>query len=547
MTMVYDAFISYSHATDGKLAPALQRALKSLAKPWYRVHALAVFRDETDLSAVSDLTAAIRGALASSRFFVYLASPSAAKSRWVGEEIETWKHRNLPGSLLIALTEGEIAWNATTQDFDWDNSTALHSNLKGVFTQEPLWVDLRWAKSDRALSSRDPRFQRAVAMLAAPMHGMTLDKLIGEDVHQHRRTQWLIGVVIATLTLLLALFIGATVVASRINTNLQSKLNLVDTVLPFFRVESIDAEDDQDQISAWDRLRRAVHNSFLFPTKAEIWVERGPRRLALRSDCTNPRRDEIGSAFDCPKRDIDFDRDGLRSDIPGLAAMVGKLAQAMNDGRAAQLLMESRLRAEQLLIESSESDNASDDPELDARELQQLVDHADILLPDRLWKSLPSDLKDKVRPDHFEFVQNFEIWRRPIAQAAVDSELIVILLNHSGYCGSGGCSNPTLGYLRVGQDYALIFAQLLWGDIALYDAGPGNMPQIFSIGIRQSGVAEQYRTITRSIFDAKCVCYRQYLTGRITSIERYFDQRVPLNLVGVKGQPGSTQDLLVPK
>jgi hypothetical protein len=32
----YDAFVSYSHAADGRLAPALQAGLQSLAKPWHR-------------------------------------------------------------------------------------------------------------------------------------------------------------------------------------------------------------------------------------------------------------------------------------------------------------------------------------------------------------------------------------------------------------------------------------------------------------------------------------------------------------------------------
>src|SRR4051812_15053147 len=33
----YDAFVSYSHAADGELAPALQMGLQSLGKPWYRL------------------------------------------------------------------------------------------------------------------------------------------------------------------------------------------------------------------------------------------------------------------------------------------------------------------------------------------------------------------------------------------------------------------------------------------------------------------------------------------------------------------------------
>ena len=44
---MYDGFISYSHAADGRLAPALQRGLQRLAKKWNSRRALHVFRDET--------------------------------------------------------------------------------------------------------------------------------------------------------------------------------------------------------------------------------------------------------------------------------------------------------------------------------------------------------------------------------------------------------------------------------------------------------------------------------------------------------------------
>ncbi len=42
----YDAFISYSHAADSRLAPALQRALQRFAKPWWKLRALNLFRGE---------------------------------------------------------------------------------------------------------------------------------------------------------------------------------------------------------------------------------------------------------------------------------------------------------------------------------------------------------------------------------------------------------------------------------------------------------------------------------------------------------------------
>lgn len=57
--MVYDGFISYSHAADGLLAPALQSGLQRLAKPWNSRRALRIFRDETGLSTNPHLWSAI--------------------------------------------------------------------------------------------------------------------------------------------------------------------------------------------------------------------------------------------------------------------------------------------------------------------------------------------------------------------------------------------------------------------------------------------------------------------------------------------------------
>lgn len=94
----YDAFISYSHAADGQLAPALQTGLQSLGKPWHRRRALRVFRDKTSLSATPELWPTIEQALAGSRFFVVLASPEAAASRWVDQEVSWWRSRDRGGA-----------------------------------------------------------------------------------------------------------------------------------------------------------------------------------------------------------------------------------------------------------------------------------------------------------------------------------------------------------------------------------------------------------------------------------------------------------------
>ena len=82
-TVAYDAFVSYSHAAEGQLARALQRGPQRFAKPWYRMRALAVFRDESALSANPHLWASVQSALDDSEWFVLLASPEAAQSQHV--------------------------------------------------------------------------------------------------------------------------------------------------------------------------------------------------------------------------------------------------------------------------------------------------------------------------------------------------------------------------------------------------------------------------------------------------------------------------------
>src|SRR5438046_1852793 len=88
--MAYDAFVSYSHAADGRLAPAVQTGLQRLARPWYRVRDLRIFRDDPGLTVNPHLWASIVTAMDESAYFVLMASPEAAASPWVNREIEHW-------------------------------------------------------------------------------------------------------------------------------------------------------------------------------------------------------------------------------------------------------------------------------------------------------------------------------------------------------------------------------------------------------------------------------------------------------------------------
>ena len=204
VTMNYDAFISYSHSADGKLAPAVQSGLQRLARPWYRRRALRVFRDETGLSVNPHLWGSIEKALDESRYFVLLASPTAAQSPWVGREIEHWLATKSPETVLPVLTEGTLAWDAAHGDFDVAMSSALPAALVGVFAEEPKYLDLRWARDESQLDLRNSMFRSQVAALAAPLHGIDKEDLEGEDVRLHRRAMrlaWTAAFALVVLTM----------------------------------------------------------------------------------------------------------------------------------------------------------------------------------------------------------------------------------------------------------------------------------------------------------------------------------------------------------
>jgi MTH538 TIR-like domain (DUF1863) len=132
----YDAFISYSHALDGVLAPALQIGLERFAKPWYRARALRVFRDTTSLSANPGLWSSIEQALASSTWLVLMASPEAARSKWVNREVVWWLEHKSSQRVLVVLTEGEFAW-ADNGGHGEGRTAALPPALRGAFPEEP--------------------------------------------------------------------------------------------------------------------------------------------------------------------------------------------------------------------------------------------------------------------------------------------------------------------------------------------------------------------------------------------------------------------------
>jgi hypothetical protein len=121
----YNAFVSYSHDSDARLASSLQSSLSRFAKPWYRLRTMRIFQDKNSLSANPALWESIEQALGQTEYFLLLASPASAKSVWVHKEVEWWLQNRSVNKLIVGLTDGNIAWDNGAGDFDWNVTTAL--------------------------------------------------------------------------------------------------------------------------------------------------------------------------------------------------------------------------------------------------------------------------------------------------------------------------------------------------------------------------------------------------------------------------------------
>lgn len=205
--MRYNAFISYSHNQDSLIAPSIEEALEKFAKPLFKKRALEIFRDSNDLSASPDLWGDIEEGLKKSEFFIFLASPSAAQSKWCEKEIEYWKKNKSIRNILIVLTDGDLIWDDEKGDFDWEKTNAIPEILSGSFMNEPLFVDFKSSFNKNDLTLENPDFKSKLVLLAATLHGKSVGDMVGEAARNHRR---IIQLRNTTIIILLA-FLGYSV------------------------------------------------------------------------------------------------------------------------------------------------------------------------------------------------------------------------------------------------------------------------------------------------------------------------------------------------
>jgi len=134
--------------------------------------------------------------------------------------------RKPAANLLIVLTDGTLVWDEVTGDFDWEQTPALPPSLRGAFTEEPRYIDLRWARTEDHVSLHSPPLSGVCGRPGGPAARSAKDDLVGEDVRQHRRTVRLARSAVALLAALALIAGGSSVVAVGQRNDAQAKARL---------------------------------------------------------------------------------------------------------------------------------------------------------------------------------------------------------------------------------------------------------------------------------------------------------------------------------
>lgn len=210
----YDAFISYRHhGLDGEVAEKLQKKLERYRPPkalrGKDFSAWHVFRDETELSAGSDLDANIKAALDTSRFLIVVCSERTRESRWCMEEIEYFKtiHSGKTDNIITLVVDGEPE-NVFPAPLCTETVMSEDADGNPIFENrrvEPLAASI--AAGSRGATMKN--FRREFLRIAAPMLGCGYDDLYQRAQRGKIRRGIIAAAAVAVLILLFALYSSA--------------------------------------------------------------------------------------------------------------------------------------------------------------------------------------------------------------------------------------------------------------------------------------------------------------------------------------------------
>jgi len=219
----YRALISYSHS-DERVAARLHRALERWSPPRRLVDRETpmgavpprlgpIFRDREDLSSASDLSARVTDALARSRCLVVVCSPAAARSRWVNQEVLTFKQQHGEERIFCFIISGEPGASRIPGREDEEcfcEALRFRLGADGLLSDqsvEPIAADARPDKDGWGL---------AKLKLIAGLLGLELDELRQREQQRRQRRMALVTVAsLAGMVLTGALAVNAHLAGQR--------------------------------------------------------------------------------------------------------------------------------------------------------------------------------------------------------------------------------------------------------------------------------------------------------------------------------------------
>ncbi len=183
----YRAFISYSH-TDEVWAKWLHKSLETYRLPRHLVgretefgpvpeRLAPIFRDRDELATATSLGETLTRALQQSATQIVICSPAAARSRWVNEEILTYKRLGREHRIFCLIVGGEPG---DPQQECFPHALRFQMGVDGELTQtpsEPIAADIRPGKD----SKLDGKLK-----LVAGMLGVGLDELKQREAHRQK-------------------------------------------------------------------------------------------------------------------------------------------------------------------------------------------------------------------------------------------------------------------------------------------------------------------------------------------------------------------------
>ena len=213
----YRAFISYSHG-DEKWARWLHRSLETYRLPKHLVgqetefgpvpaRFTPVFRDRDELATATNLGATLTAALEQSACLVVIGSPSAARSRWVNEEILEFKRLGRSDRIFCLIVAGEPGASADPAQAELECFPPALVRVLGAGGEltdergEPIAADVRPGKDRKAT---------ALLKLLAGMLGIGFDELRRREAsRRYRRLLAMVSASVAGMVIAIALAAAA--------------------------------------------------------------------------------------------------------------------------------------------------------------------------------------------------------------------------------------------------------------------------------------------------------------------------------------------------